>query len=263
MAGINVSVAKALDMLDLLGQAEAGLRLKDIAERLDLPESTAHRLLASLAARDFVRQQEDHGTYTLGWQIAVLARALGSEARLAQEMRPYLEELTRRLGQTINLGVLGNDAVVYLDCQIPSQSMALYTAPGATIPVHASAMGKVLLAWMPAEEREALLARLPLAPITPHTLASRDALRDVLAGIRDRGFAFDLGEFKPDVSCLAAPVLNDRGRAVAAVSMTAPATSLPPDWQERYPPRLLAVTREAAATLFGAARPREPAAPVM
>lgn len=263
MAGINVSVANALDVLDLLGQAESGLRLKDIAERLDLPESTTHRLLASLAARDFVRQREDHGTYTLGWQIAILARALDSDARLAQEMRPYLEELTRALRQTINLGVLGNDAVVYLDCQIPSQSMALYTAPGATIPAHASAMGKTLLAWLPPAELDAHLDRLTFTAITPHTIASPDALRAVLPDVRARGYVFDLGEFKPDVSCLAAPLLNDRGRAVAAVSMTAPTASLPPDWQETYPPRLLAVTREAAATLFGAARPREPAAPVM
>jgi DNA-binding IclR family transcriptional regulator len=261
--GINVSVSKALDMLDLLGQAESGLRLKDIAERLDLPESTAHRLLASLADRNFVRQQRDHGTYTLGWKITILARGLGSDARLAQEMRPYLEDLARRLGQTINLGVLGNDAVVYLDCQIPSQSMALYTAPGATIPVHASAMGKILLAFMSPDDREALLDRVPLSPITPHTVASRDALHDALAGIRAHGYAFDLGEFKPEVSCLAAPVLNDRGLAIAAVSMTAPTNSLPPDWRDRYPPRLLAITQEASANLFGAVQPREPATPIM
>lgn len=260
MAGINLSVAKALDVLDLLGQAERGLRLKDIASHLELPESTTHRLLASLAARDFVQQQEDHGTYTLGWKIAILARSLGSEARLAQGMRPYLEELTRRFHQTINLGVLSNDRVVYLDCQIPSQSMALYTAPGATIPVHASAMGKVLLAHLPAADLAAYLDRLTFAPITPHTLTSREAILAVLPEIRERGYALDLGEFKAEVSCLAAPVLNDRGRAVAAVSMTAPVADLPADWQTVYPPQLLTVTGEASTALFGASRQLAPAA---
>lgn len=259
MAGINLSVAKALEVLDLLGRAERGLRLKDIATQLDLPESTTHRLLASLAARDFVRQQEDHRSYILGWKIAILARSLGSEGRLAHGMRLYLEELTRRLQQTINLGVLGNDAVVYLDCQIPNQSMALYTVPGATIPLHASAMGKVLLAYLSPSDLETYLDRLVFPPITPHTLTSRETLLAVLPGIRERGYVFDLGEFRPDVSCLAAPVLTDRGRAVAAVSMTAATASLPADWQEVYPPRLLEVTREASAALFGARRPLEPA----
>lgn len=252
MAGINLSVAKALDVLDLLGQAERGLRLKDIAAHLDLPESTTHRLLASLAARDFVQQQEDHGTYTLGWKIAILARSLGSDARLVQGMRPYLEELTRRFRQTINLGVLSNDRVVYLDCHIPSQSMSLYTAPGATIPIHASSMGKVLLAFLPPAELAARLDRLTFSAITTNTLTSREAVLAVLPEIRERGYALDLGEFKADVSCMAAPILNDRGRAVAAVSMTAPIADLPGDWHTEYPPRLLAVTREASTALFGA-----------
>ncbi|MGH2559340.1 MAG: IclR family transcriptional regulator [Thermomicrobiales bacterium] len=255
MAGVNLSVTKALDVLDLLGQSERGLRLKDIAIQLDLPESTTHRLLASLAGRGYVQQRDDHGVYILGWKIVVLAGSLGSDARLVQTMRPFLDRLVRQLGQTINLAVLSNDQVMYLDCQTPNHSLALYVAPGLTLPVHATSLGKVLLAHLPLDERETFLNRLTLAPLTPKTIATPSALRAALEAVRHDGHAVDLGELRPDVSCVAAPVLDGSGRARAAVSMTAPTAELPADWQETFPPVLVEVTREASKKFFGAGQP--------
>ena len=97
MAGTNNAVTKALEMLDLLGGADQGLRLKAIAQQLGLPESTAHRLLASLVESGFVEQRDEHGEYSLGWKIVVLANAMGRDSRLVQMVRPYLEELVHRL----------------------------------------------------------------------------------------------------------------------------------------------------------------------
>jgi IclR family acetate operon transcriptional repressor len=248
---------KALDVLDLLGQAEQGVRLKDIAIQLDLPESTAHRLLASLADRGYVQQHAEHGTYTLGWKLAVLARSLGSDARLVQNMRPYLDQLVRQLGQTINLAVLSNDRVMYLDCQTPSLSLALYVAPGMTLPVHATSLGKNLLANLPETEREGLLDRIVLAPLTPHTVTDKDRFRALLDQVREQGYALDLGELKPNVCCVAAPFLDDSGRARAAISMTAPRAELPDDWEETFPAVITGVAREASRLLFNASLPVE------
>jgi IclR family transcriptional regulator, KDG regulon repressor len=252
VVGANLTVTKALDVLDLLGQAEQGLRLKDIALRLGLPESTTHRLLTSLAARGYVQQREDHGLYQLGWKIVVLADALGSGARLVETMRPYLQRLVRDVGQTINLAVLSNDQVMYLDCQTPINSLSLYVAPGLTLPAHATSLGKVLLAHLPPAELDAALARLPFTPLTPNTISTPAAFREALTDVRQQGYALDLGELRPDVNCLAVPILDATGRARAAVSMTAPSAELPADWQVSFPPRLMTVAAEASARSFGA-----------
>lgn len=252
MTGVNQSVTNALDVLDLLGGAQQGLRLKDIAARLDLPESTTHRLLASLSARGFVEQRADSGIYVLGWKFVVLANALGTDARLAQMIHPYLDRLVHELGQTANLAVISNGMVMYLDSQSPRQALAVHAAPGLTLPIHSTSLGKVMLAFMPAGERESLLDRLTLNAVTPQTITSRAVLTDALDSIRTDGFALDRGEMRPDVSCVAAPLRDASGRARAAISVSAPTANLPADWAEHFPAVISAIANEASEMLFGA-----------
>jgi DNA-binding IclR family transcriptional regulator len=251
VAGTNLSVTKALDVLDLLGQVEQGLQLKEIAQRLSLPESTTHRLLASLATRGYVQQRSDYGTYFLGWKIVVLSDSLGRDARIVQNMRPFIDRLVRQLGQTVNLAVRSNNQVMYLDCQTPSDFLALTVPPGLTFPLHATSLGKTLLAHLPPSERDGVLNSLPLEPLTPQTITTLDDLKVALQEVRERGYAVDRGELRADVSCLAAPLRDGSGRAVAAISMTARTVDLPADWEQSFPPLITAVAREASTTLFG------------
>jgi DNA-binding IclR family transcriptional regulator len=217
-----------------------------------MPESTTHRLLASLTARGYVQQHADNGAYMLGWKVVVLADSLGRDARLVQNMRPLLDRLVRQLGQTVNLAVRSNHHVMYLDCQTPSGLLALSVSPGLTLPLHATSLGKAIMAHLPERELDPLLAGLPLDPLTPQTITSKAALQAALAEVRLRGYALDLGELRSDVSCLAAPVLDGNGRAVAAISMTARSVDLPADWERAFPPLIVAVAREASETYFGA-----------
>src|SRR5438105_4373742 len=145
MAGVNNAVLNALDILDLLGRASERLRLTDIALQLDLPDSTTHRLLASLAAKGYVQQPEPNGPYTLGWKIVTLARSLGTGMRLIQDLRPYLEKVLHQVHQTVNLGVLNDLQVTYLDCLTPNHAVSLYTPPGLLAPAYATSLGKALL----------------------------------------------------------------------------------------------------------------------
>ena len=250
MAGTNLTVTKALDLLDLLGRAEQPIRLMDLAARLDLPESTTHRLLASLAERGYVQRRADTGSYGLGWKIVVLARSLASDARLVQDMRLYLVRLVQKLGQTVNLAVLSNEEVMYLDCQTPERTLALYTAPGFTFPAYATSLGKVLLAHLPEAERSDILDRISLSPLTPNTITDRVAFQAALDNVRHQGFAIDHGELRADVSCLAAPIIDDKGHARAAISMTAPSAELPVGWESTFTPILTETAKEASLTLF-------------
>ena len=252
MAGTNNAVTKALEMLDLLGGADQGLRLKAIAQQLGLPESTAHRLLASLVESGFVEQRDEHGEYSLGWKIVVLANAMGRDSRLVQMVRPYLEELVRQLGHTANLAVLSNLEAMYLDCQTPRRSMALYVASGLTLPVYATSLGKSMLTFQDEDVRDTLIDRLTFTPLTPNTVRSRSELMAALEEIRRHGYAIDRGELRPDVCCVAAPLLDSRQRAIAAISVTAPEADLPSDWDTTYPLIVAATARAASEQLFGA-----------
>src|SRR5262249_35855237 len=146
VAAVNNAVLNALDILDLLGRATEGLRLTAIALELGLPESTTHRLLASMAEKGYVKQTESNGPYALGWKVVTLARALTAELRLVQDLKPYLERILREVRQTVNLGVLNDLQVAYLDCLIPKHAVSLYTPPGLLVPAYATSLGKALLA---------------------------------------------------------------------------------------------------------------------
>jgi len=247
MATGNHAVLKALDILDLLAQTKAPLPLKEIARRLEQPESSAHRLLASLTAKGYVQQRDPNGPYSLGWKVVLLARALQPELRLTQELRPCLEDLVRQLKHTVNLGVLNGARVLYLDCLVPDQSMSLYTPPGLSVPAHATALGKCLLAHLPAGEREAAVERLDLAPSTPTTITDRAELLRALEEIRERGYAVDASEFVRGVTCVAVPVKDLSGRAVAAISTTARSVELLEGWAEDTAARMIAAVRDHVA----------------
>lgn len=251
MSAINNAVLNALDILDRLGRTPEGLRLTDIALDLALPESTTHRLLASMAEKGYVQQRESNGPYALGWKIVTLARALSTELRLVQDLRPYLEKVLREVRQTVNLGVLNDLQVAYVDCLIPNHAVSLYTPPGLLVPAYATSLGKALLAHLSAPQLDYALSRLQLEPLTPRTIASKTRLKAVLEEVRRTGYAVDDGELHRDVQCVAAPIKDASGRAIAAVSVTARAMDLPAHWQEQTAAVLLACTQEAARHLFG------------
>lgn len=232
MSGVSRTLIRALEILDLLAQNRQELSLAMIAASLDLPESTTHRLLSTLLTKGYVQQRGPNGPYSLGWRIALLARAVRPEIRIVDDLRPYLEELVRTLRHTVNLGALSGIRVIYLACVVPEHSMSLYTPPGLEVPAHATALGKCLLAYRPEEERKSLLSAMDLAPITPHTITSHSDLEQELRAIVDRGYARDRGELVAEVSCVAVPVLDANGRAVTAISVTAHSADLATNWDQ-------------------------------
>jgi DNA-binding IclR family transcriptional regulator len=246
----NAAVLKALDILDLLGQSAQPLALREIAQLLAQPESTTHRLLASLAARGYVRQT-GQGTYFLGWKLVTLAQALGDLSRLPQLLRPQLQDLVRQVGHAVNLAVLNQQLLIYLDCQTPLEGLSVYTAPGSTAPVHATAAGKVLLAHLPESERNALCNQLTLSRYTARTLTTLTDLQLELAEIQARGYALDREEYFEGVTCIAAPLLDSRKRAIATISLTMHAADLPADWETQYAPRLRTTCQAIAKQLYG------------
>jgi IclR family acetate operon transcriptional repressor len=227
------SVARSLEILEALA-TDQELGLVEVANRTGLQPSTVHRLLATLVARGYAVRNEPSGRYSLGYKLAQLAG--DRHDRLRAIARPHLAIVQRETGETANLSILAPPNAIYIDQVDGTRAVRMLARIGAAVPAHASAAGKAMLAHSPATS----LAAPPLAALTPRTITTPAALERELDAIRARGWALDDEEHETGLGCVAAPILDHRGRAVAALSVSAPIQRV----RESFGPLL---AREAAA----------------
>jgi len=222
------SVTRALRVLESLGAAAAQGRMDvgviDLARATGLSAATTHRLLATLVEGGYVTRTEGSYRYRLGARLfALAANAESPLDSIRQRVAPAMEQLRDRYGETVNLAVLERRHIVYVH-QVESQrSVRAFNRIGNRVLAHASAAGKALLAFGSESALDGLLGPGGLEVLTPMTVASGQELRAQLSVIRERGFAFDLGEQEVDVICVAAPVPTIGWRPTAALSISGPA----------------------------------------
>jgi IclR family transcriptional regulator, acetate operon repressor len=241
------SVDRALRVLEALSDSTAGLTLEELAMRLAIPKSSAHRTLAALRHRDFVMQPQEGGRYLLG--TGMLAAAFGFYERLDLRalVRPLLVRLRDEFNETVHMGVLDGADVVYLDKVESSHSIKMSSRIGGRNPAHATGVGKALLAWAyPSDEAVSAWAHrhAPLGRATAATLADPAALAADLERTRARGFAVDLEESERGVRCVAAPVMVGPVVPAAAVSVAAPRDRLSMARMRRIGPRVVEIVEE-------------------
>jgi DNA-binding IclR family transcriptional regulator len=216
-------------MLETLAASQNGLSLSEVAERTGYPVSTTHRLLTTLAERGYVEQEPQTRRYFLGIEILTLQAQGIRQRQLIQHALPRLTRLKQDVNGTVNLGVLSGKDAVYLETFVPDGSLGFYSPPGTRMPTSCTAMGKLLLAYLPLKAREESLSTLELELYTPHTISSFSELRTQLAQITTTGYAVDDEEYAVGVRCVAAPIRDHSGKVVAGVSITLPAAQLPLD----------------------------------
>ena len=212
---------RALDILDVIAGG-GGLTLTEIAQRLDLAPSTVHRVLVTLAARGVA--ESDNATQT--WHVGPTAFRHGSafmrRSGLVERARPVLRRLMEVTGETANLGILDGNAVLFLSQAETHETIRAFFPPGTRSPLHASGIGKALLAHMRAFELRQLMREMQLAQFTPMTLSAPQALLDDLAQIRARGYSLDNEERSLGMRCIAAPIFDLAGEAAAGISVSGP-----------------------------------------
>lgn len=210
------SAERTLQLFETFAQACEPLALSDLARRNAIPVSACHGLVRTLESRGYLYECGPRRAYypTLRWLDK--ARLIAEHDPLARRLSPALEALRHATGETVLLGSRAEERVVYL-MVLESRHAIRYSARvGDLKPLHSSSAGKALLGAMPQAEREALLARLKLARVTPNTITRRDALEKNLAAGQARGWYATRGENVPDVHAIAAPVALG-GRALAVV----------------------------------------------
>jgi DNA-binding IclR family transcriptional regulator len=221
------SVLKALDVLETLVAAQAPMSLTDIAKAVDRPLPTVHRLLRTLELRDYVESL--HGRYRMTLKLFDLGTTVASRIDIVAESRPRAEALCQELDETINVSVRSGASAVYVLKVESPRSVRLISQLGMHVPLHCTAMGKVLLAYLDAAQRDELVASLELAPRTDNTIVAADALEAELARVAERGWALDMQEFDYGLICVAAPIFDHTGRITAAISAAGPEARMPAD----------------------------------
>ncbi|WP_217237587.1 IclR family transcriptional regulator [Streptomyces sp. AC555_RSS877] len=216
------SVDRAVGVLEILAQrGEAGV--SEVAAEIDVHKSTAFRLLGALEARGLVEQTAERGKYRLGFGIVRLAGAVTGRLDITQQGRPVCERLSEEIGETVNIAVLQEHFAVNLYQVRGPGAVGTHNWVGQLTPVYATSSGKILLAHLPAKERDAVLAATTVQKHTPHTLTARTKLEKNLAEARERGYAVTLEELEIGLQALAAPIRSRDGDVIAALSASGPA----------------------------------------
>lgn len=252
------SLQRAMRLLGLLADAHEGLTLGELAEMAGLPLSTTHRLLTTLQSARFVRFDPAEAL----WQVGVQAFVVGSAFRRARDLqrlaRPFMRPLVTACGETANLWIEDEAAAVCVTQVECPQFVRAIARPGGRARLHASAAGKVLLAWKSDAGLSAFLAGRALERLTGHTIVRPLVLRARLQEIRRRGFAVDDEESAEGVRCVAAPVFDETREVVAALSISGPKSRLHDAAVERFAPLVRTTALEITAAFGG--RAPDPAA---
>lgn len=212
---------RALDVLDVIA-GSSGLTLSEIAQRLDQAPSTVHRVLVTLAARGMTESDAQ----TQEWHVGPTAFRLGSafmrRSGLVERARPVLRRLVEATGETANLGILNANAVLFISQAETHEMIRAFFPPGTRSPLHASGIGKALLAYARPEDLRGMIRGLRLDRYTPTTLCTPEDLTADLRQIRERGYSLDNEERAPGMRCIAAPIFDFGGEAAAGISVSGP-----------------------------------------
>jgi IclR family transcriptional regulator, acetate operon repressor len=216
--GIQV-IARAAAVLRALERRPEGLSLGDLAKAVALPRSTVQRLVDALDNEGFVLAASSASGVRLG--PALLSLAAATRFHIAEAARDTLEALAKECGETVDLSLIDQDKVVFIDQVSGTHRLTALSAVGVSFPLHSSANGKAVLAAMPEEDIAKLRRRIRLTRATPNTLTSWDQLDRELGSIRERGFAFDREENSMGISAVAVAIRGPSGE-LAAISIPAP-----------------------------------------
>ena len=214
------AIKRCFDLIDLLAEKDKGLTVTDVHRDLRLPLSSAAAILYTLQALGYVEKDQETSRYSLGQKLFSYSQRRKEHQDISTLCRPLLEQLVAETGLTGHLAVMREGESMYID-RVPSAGLIQFSSyVGMRWPLHASGVGKVLLAFLPEEELSQTLKYLPLAKITQHTITVRQQLEKQLRQFRQLGYAWEMNEGEPGVACVAAPIFGDGEAMSAALSVT-------------------------------------------
>jgi IclR family transcriptional regulator, KDG regulon repressor len=214
------SVRRALSIIEILANAPNGMGVTGVSRKIHAPKSSTHTILLTLARSGFLQREDRTGNYILGLKILTLGSLNLDKTDVRTQAQGYLHNLVEHTGLTAHLAVLDGNQLVYVDKMDSPGMVKMNTWVGRRIDAHCTALGKALLASLPADRFDELYESKALAQRTVRTISSRDALRRELQRIRVRGYAVDDEECGIGVRCVGSTVFDREGKAAAAIGLS-------------------------------------------
>lgn len=215
------SVDRALDVLNILSQSD-GMTLSQVSERLGQSPATIYRVLSTLESRGMLETDPQSQTWHVGPAAFVMGSAFLRRSSVIERSRPFMRQLTEITGETSNLGIEKDRQVMFVSQVETGAAIRAFFPPGTLSPMHASGIGKALLSTFSEDRLTRYLKTESLTAFTSRTLVAPNALRREMETVRSAGYAYDNEEKAEGMRCVAAPILNVHGEAVAGISVSGP-----------------------------------------
>jgi DNA-binding IclR family transcriptional regulator len=240
---------RAVQLLDVLAEADREMGPAELTGRLSLHKSTIHRLLVVLERHRLIRRNPAHGKYGLGMKLFELGNRAVARLDLRDRAEPILQRLVDETHETAHISILdGLEMLSVANVEGP-WTLRTPSTVGRRTPLHCTSVGKVILAFLPDAPLADLLEELSLTQYTRHTLTTRSALTRELLRVRELGYALDNEEAEVGLRCVGAPIRNHRGRVTAAISIAGPAFRLTDDRLPSLAARVIIAARDLSREL--------------
>jgi IclR family transcriptional regulator, KDG regulon repressor len=204
------------------------LMFSEIAGSLPFARTTVHRILYSLEKLGYIEKDDVKSSYRLAGKFFDLTGSAVHFRRLLAVARSEMQTLLLRFGETVNLGVLEEGQITYIDVLQSPSALRIAANPGARNPVHCTSLGKAILAYLPEEEALAVLDQFPMIRMTSRTITQKKHYMEHMALVREKGIALDLEEHLSGVVCVAAPIFDRTGKIIASISTSGPTPRMKP-----------------------------------
>jgi DNA-binding IclR family transcriptional regulator len=214
------SLEKGIRVLELLADKQE-LTVTNVAKALGINRASSHRFLATLRELGYVRKNED-SRYQLTFKILELGMKFANRFEVRRVARPFMQDLSEKFNETVNLGFWDGEIVVHLDRVESREILRMELGLGSRAPAYCTGLGKAVLAHLPRDERESFLERIKPVRYTPNTITERKKLLQELNAVREKGYAIDNEELAVGLRCVAAPVFDYTGLPRYAISIAGP-----------------------------------------
>jgi DNA-binding IclR family transcriptional regulator len=221
------SLKRGLHLIEVISTIGGSATLAEVARKTALPRSTAYHLLRALVEFGYLIQDGNARTYTLAPKLFHLTGSTWTQEQLSEIAMPFLDALSRSTGEGTSLAVFRDGVVTVIAKREPEGPVRVVQEVGATRPIHCTAVGKVLAAWLPEQELDGVIRRTVFEQKTAKTITSPTVFRRELARIRATGFAIDNEEHIEGIRCIATPVRDHSGEIRASLCIVGPKNRLP------------------------------------
>lgn len=214
------SVERALKIMGLFDENTTELKITEISSKMQMHKSTVHSLLKTLQLHGYIQQDSESGKYKLGLALLEKGQLLLNGFDIRTVAKAHLQSLSLQTGQTIHLAILDGNMGVYIDKVEGEKAAIRYSRIGRRVPLHSSAVGKVLAAFNNKDETQLFLQDYLFTEHTAKTITDKNSFLRELTKVRTDGFAVDNEENEPGVRCVATPIFDHLGHVSAAVSLS-------------------------------------------